>query len=115
VALVAVVPEAIAVPAAAGVAEAPAARGPVVSVPALVVAVVVGNGGAAPGALVAAIVAPSVAADSATGPVNSGAGRRPTTPCASTATISSGTSPMAGTSHHQRQTGVAATRRERTA
>jgi hypothetical protein len=109
-----VVPAVIAVPEAAGVptpvtdvsdAEVPVAPGSAVGAPVPVVDV----------ALVALAVAPSVDADSATGPVNSGACCRPTTPCMINATTSRGASPIAGTSHHHRQTGAAGPRRVRTA
>jgi hypothetical protein len=67
------VPDVPVVPLESGVAEAPAATGapPESGVP----AAAVGNA-----ALVATAVAPSVAADCATGPVSSGGARRPTTP-----------------------------------
>jgi len=92
------------------VADAPAAPA--------VIADVVGLG-VGPGValtLVAAGVAADVAADCATGPVNSGAALwRPTTPCVSTAISSTGTSPIAGTSHHHRHAGALTPRLERTA
>jgi hypothetical protein len=114
---VAAAPEVTGVPPAAGVAEAPAATDPVPGVPASAPAVALPGAvakGVAP--LVAATVTPGVTADCATGPVSSGgADCLPTTPWAITATKISGTSPIAGTSHHQRQTGAAAPRREWTA
>jgi hypothetical protein len=67
-------------------------------------------------AAVGAAAAYEVAAGSATGPVNSGgAFCRPTTPWVSSAATSTGTSPIAGTSHHQRQAGAATPRLDRTA
>jgi hypothetical protein len=61
-------------------------------------------------------VGPDVAADCATGPVNSGGGGwRPTTPCVTRTARSNGTSPTAGTSHHQRQAGAVTPRVDRTA
>jgi hypothetical protein len=105
---VAAVPEVVGVPAPATAVsdvEAPVATGSAVGAPAPVVDV----------PLVALEVAPSVDTDSATGPVNSGAGCRPTTPCMINATTSSGTRPIAGTSHHHRHSGAAGPRRVRTA
>jgi hypothetical protein len=98
------VPEVVGVPAPAD-AEVPVATGSVVGAPEPVVVV----------PFVVLEVAPSVDADSATGPVSSGAACRPTTPCMINATTSSGTSPIAGISHHHRQTGAVKPRRVRTA
>ncbi|HEY1293567.1 MAG TPA: hypothetical protein VGJ60_10825 [Chloroflexota bacterium] len=61
-------------------------------------------------------VALEVATGSATGPVNSGGTVwRPKAPWVSSATSSTGTSPTAGTSHHQRQAGAVTPRLDRTA
>jgi hypothetical protein len=87
--------------AALPVADAPAAPAVIADVVGMAVAPDVAL------TLVATPVGASVAADCAIGPVNSGGPLwRPTTPCVSTATSSTGTSPRTGTSHHQRHAGT---------
>ncbi|MBV9578889.1 MAG: hypothetical protein JO057_09890 [Chloroflexi bacterium] len=95
--------------AAPPVSVALAAAGPVVAVPTdVTVPTLVGVSIPA-----ATAVGPEVAA---AGPVNSGAaGCRPVAPSMITATMSSGTSPTAGTSHHHRHAGARIPRLDRTA